>query len=507
MGKVVLTYILKAKGAFMKKHSKNKKFRIFVALLLCVMMCISAGLFTACGSCDGSLDDLFADDDTDTTQVPSGDTDSDTTGDQSGESGESSESDESTDESGESGETSEDTEKKISVVRVKREAAAGERLTSSDFELVEVYESAVPNGAITSLDKVVGKYATINIVVGEYMFERMVSDTPPAVEEGYLGYVIVSDEIDISGGKDITTELQTLVDKYPGRTIYFSDGEYNISAPIVINADTDGAVSLRLSNYAVIKALPTWSSEDAMITVGSKTEAAKAGYAEVAVMGGVIDGAGVAKIGVSFENCKNPFVSNVTFKNLKTALWAKASAEAVNFESVTVNGDASVDSIGILVESSGGIVSTSNIANVYIGVKSCGSYNDFRNVLVYAAPTATTKCAFWENGENNVFEMCTSQNFSCGYLIKDSAGSIFEASNSSWESADTTVQTAFEAEGTFNSIISGCTVRFFDGTSDNAYIKFANKGTGVVKVPIFDEDLCDDQSYKSVLSDDVIPIT
>ena len=149
-----------------------------------------------------------------------------------------------------------------------------------------------------------GKYATINIVVGEYMFERMVSDTPPAVEEGYLGYVIVSDEIDISGGKDITTELQALVDKYPGRTIYFSDGEYNISAPIVINADTEGAVSLRLSNYAVIKALPTWSSEDAMITVGSKTDAAKTEGAEVAVMGGVIDGAGVAKIGVSFENCR-----------------------------------------------------------------------------------------------------------------------------------------------------------------------------------------------------------
>ena len=110
----------------MKKYSNNKKIRTLIALFLCVMMCISAGLFTACGSCDGSLDDLFGDDDTGTSQTPSSDVENDTTGDQSGE-------------SGESGETSGDTEQKISVVRVKKEAAAGERLTASDFELVDFF--------------------------------------------------------------------------------------------------------------------------------------------------------------------------------------------------------------------------------------------------------------------------------------------------------------------------------------------------------------------------------
>ena len=483
----------------MKKYSNNKKIRTLIALFLCVMMCISAGLFTACGSEDES-------DGGGNATTPSTDIEGDGSGDQSGESGESSESVESG-ESGESGETSDDDEQKISVVRVKKEAAAGERLTASDFELVEVPISGVPDGAITSLDKVVGKYATINIVVGEYMFDRMVSDNPPAEEEGYLGYIVVSDEIENAENKDITAELQALINKYPGKTIYFTDGVYNISAPILINTDAESAVSLRLSNYAVIKALPSWSSDEAMITIGSKTDASKAGISDSAVMGGVIDGASVAKVGVSFENCKNPFVSNVTFKNLKTGLWAKASAEAVNFESITVNGDASTDTIGILVESSGGVVSTSNIANVSIGVKSCGSYNDFRNILVYAAPNAATTCGFFENGTNNVFEMCTSQNFSCGYLIKDAAASIFEASNSYWESADTAEQTAFSVNGTFDSVISGCTVRFFDETSNNAYIKFTTKGTGLIKVPIFDENLCDDQSYKNVLSDSVIPIT
>ena len=507
----------------MKKQSRNKKLHAFLALLLCVLMCTSVILLTSCGSCDTGLDgidDLFeiesesnktSDSDS---EVQNTDESSDTgeSGEsigtdesmETGESGESSESDES-DESDESEEL--DSEKRISVVRVKRAAAEGDRLTASDFELVEVPESAVPQGAITSIEALAGKYATINIVVGEYMFDRMVSDNPPAEEEVFVGYIVVTDEIDNAENKDITAELQSLINRYPGRTLYFSDGVYNISAPLVLKTENASAVSLRLSNYAVIKALSTWTSENAMITVGSTSDATKAEGAEISVMGGVIDGAGVAKIGLSFENCKSPFVSNVTFKNLKTSLWAKSSASSPNFESVTVNGDGSADSIGILIESSGGVFSTSNVANVAIGIKNSGSYNDFRNVLAYADPSVTTKCAFWENGTNNVFEMCTSQNFTCGFLMKNGATSVFEACNSYWQAASVAEQTAFSVDGTFNSVISGCTVKFFDATSNNALIKFTTKGSGVIKVPIFDEALCDDQSYKSVLSDSVIPLT
>ncbi len=490
----------------MKNQGRNKNLRALIALFLCVLMCASVVMFASCGSCDDlGLDDLFEDESNGTGGNGSESQNTEEV-DGTGDSGSDSEGTQS-DESGESGESSTDNDERISVVRVKRAAAAGDRLTTSDFELVEVPASAVPDGAITSIDKLAGKYATINIVVGEYMFDRMVSDNPPVEEEAYVGYVVVSDLIENAENKDITAELQALVDKHPGRTIYFSDGVYNISAPILINSDAESAVSFRLSNYAVIKALPIWSSDGAMITVGSKSDATKAADSGISVMGGVIDGSGIAKIGLSFENCKNPFVSNVTFKNLNTSLWAKASAGNVNFESVTVNGDGSADSIGILVESSGGVISTSNIANVAIGVKSSGAYNDFRNVLAYANTTAATKCAFWENGTNNVFEMCTSQNFSCGFLMKDGAASIFEACNSYWKSANVTEQTAFLAEGTFNSVVSGCTVKFFDASSNNAYIKFTTKGSGVVKVPFFDEELCDDQSYKAVLSDDVIPLT
>ena len=48
--------------------------------------------------------------------------------------------------------------------------------------------------------------------------------------------------------------------------------------------------------------------------------------------------------------------------------------------------------------------------------------------------------------------------------------------------------------------------RFFDASSENAYIKVTTRGSGVVKAPIFDVTLCDDRSYGNVLAGTVIPI-
>ena len=68
------------------------------------------------------------------------------------------------------------------------------------------------------------------------------------------------------------------------------------------------------------------------------------------------------------------------------------------------------------------------------------------------------------------------------------------------------MQSAFVANGTFNSTLTGCTARFFDASSENAYIKLTTRGSGVVKAPIFDTSLCDDGSYVNVLAGTVIPI-
>lgn len=498
----------------MKKQNLFKRKNAILALFMCAVLLFSTICLSSCGFLDFGDEDEDKDEDEGESKVVEvtddeayeGDDTSSGSADGTGENGDS----DGTGENGGADGTGDvpivNEEGCVSVVRVKKGVFAGTQLTADNLELVSVHESGVPDGAIRTIDAIVGKYATINIFLGEYVFPRMISDEKPEENSGFLEYVVVTDEIEVTENKDITKELQSLIDKYPGRTIYFDDGVYNVSETLNISAEADKAVTLRLSNYAVIKALSTWKGDGAMIAIGAGSDAAKAEGAENTIMGGVIDGSGVAKLGVSLENCVKPLVSNVTFKSLKTSVWAKSTAKSVNIESITVNGDASADSVGLVIDSSSGIVSTSYIANVSTAVKNSGKYNEFRNVSAIAKKDSSAECGFEDSGENSIFGLCTAQDFAVGYSIADSVKSVYEACNVYWTSAKQGTQVAFDAKGTFNSVISGCTVKFFDASSANAYIKLATKGSGVIKVPIFDEALCDDKAYKNVLADSVIPL-
>ena len=399
-----------------------------------------------------------------------------------------------------------ETEERRSVVRVKKGVLSGKQISGENLELVEVPISGIPEGAIDSIEAIVGKYATIDMVMGEYVFDRMLSSEAPAVDENLLIYIVVSDKIENPHGRDITAELQALIDTYPGRTIYFNDGDYTISSTIYLPTDKEKGVSFRLSNYAHIKAADGWNADTAMIALGAKNDAASAERAENAIMGGKIDGAGKAKIGISLENCANTFISNVTFQNLQISLSIKASADSVNVEGVTVNGNVADDSVGIINESSRSVFSTINMANVGTAVKNSGKNNEFRNISALCGKASASSVGFYEAGENNVYSLCTAEGFATGYFIKDGVKSVFDACNAYWTSAEITEQTAFFAEGTFNSVISVCQVRFFDSTTVNAYIKLTTRGSGVVKAPMFNEELCADKSYQSVLAGTVVSL-
>ena len=438
----------------------RKKIYLMISLLLCVLMILSALSLTSCESKDNDNNDT----------------------------------------------ETEATEECKSVVRVKRGIASGKKILKENLEVVTVPVADIPEGAIESIDDIEGKYATVNMVLGEYVFSRMFSDEAPALDDNLLTYIVVSDKIENATGKDITAELQKLIDTYPGKTIFFNDGVYTISSTVYIPSDKEKAVSFRLSNYATIKAAEGWKAEAPMISIGAKTEAANAEKAANAFMGGKLDGAGFAKIGLSVENCANPFISNVTFENLKTSIDIKKTADTVNLDAITVKGSGEADSTAILNESSKGVFSTVNIANVNTGVKNSGSDNDFRNISVKCNAASESSVGFYEGGDNNIFEFCTAEDFASGYFIKDGVKSVFEGCNAYWTKADVTVQNGFVAEGNFNSLISASTVRFFDATSANAYIKLTARGSGLVRIPMFNETLCDDQGYKSVLAGTVITI-
>ena len=83
-----------------------------------------------------------------------------------------------------------------------------------------------------------------------------------------MEYLVVTDFIDNTNGRDVADDLQQLIDKNPNRTLFFPDGDYYLSKPIVTPADPKLSVSLKLSNYARIAAADNWNGDGALVRLG-----------------------------------------------------------------------------------------------------------------------------------------------------------------------------------------------------------------------------------------------
>ena len=78
---------------------------------------------------------------------------------------------------------------------------------------------------------------------------------------------------------------------------------------------------LQLSNYAVIRAMPTWNHTEAMIRLGGiypANDILTCG-SNYSLTGGIIDGAGVAH-GVSIDSGRETAIRNVSIKNVKVSI-------------------------------------------------------------------------------------------------------------------------------------------------------------------------------------------
>lgn len=73
----------------------------------------------------------------------------------------------------------------MKIVRVKSDLKIGQEITSKDIEVVEVGAYNLPNEVVKNYDEVVGKYASAEMIKGEYVLAAKISDTP-ASENAYL---------------------------------------------------------------------------------------------------------------------------------------------------------------------------------------------------------------------------------------------------------------------------------------------------------------------------------
>ena len=328
-------------------------------------------------------------------------------------------------------------------------------------------------------------------------------------------FVLVTDYIKANTGEDVSDELQELILNNPRKVLYFPDGEYLLSKPICTPANPEHAVSLKLSNFAVIKAMDSWDSEEALIRLGA-AEPFNTIYVNGSnyyLSGGIIDGNDRAN-GVSIDSGRETRVENLSIKHTKIGLHIKYGANTGSSDAdicnVNIVGRGTVDSIGVLVEGMDNTFTNMRIARVQIGVKLMKGGNYLRNIHpLYSLATGfdhyTDSIAFCDLSWENWYDFCYSDQYCTGFYMKSDVRSIYHNCFVYWWKTLEGGEIGFKAEGKFCSLLTNCKVTFRkDANNTNFLLVGEAGGYGVIENPFFNEDQAPDKSYMDYLKGKVL---
>lgn len=274
-----------------------------------------------------------------------------------------------------------------------------------------------------------------------------------------MGYVVVTEYINKKNAKDVSDIIQKIIDENPNRTIYFPDGVYIISKPIVTPADPTKSVALQLSNFAVIKAAEGWAHEEAMIRLGGKDAAnnIRIPGSNYYLDGGIIDGSGVAK-GVSIDGGRETVIRNTSIKNVVMGIHVKYGANSGSSDSdimsVNIVGNNTPECVGVLVEGYDNTFTNMRIGGVHVGFKIRSQANSLRNIhpLYYGSNDSyATSCGFLDEAGCNWYDFCYSDEFATAFYIKKGRRSLYDRCFAYWYSKRGVKHTIFKSEGEFNS--------------------------------------------------------
>lgn len=324
------------------------------------------------------------------------------------------------------------------------------------------------------------------------------------------GYIVVTDHIKAKEWRsgDVSDALQRIIDENPNRTIFFPDGEYLISKPLLTPADPEKSVSLELSAYAIIRAAEGWSHDEAMIRLGGKCKAnniTKPG-SNYYLSGGIIDCMGVAK-GISIDSGRETVVRNCSIKNALLGLHIKHGANSgssdCDISGVNIVGCKSRNAVGVLVEGYDNTFTNMRIGGVHTGFIIKSGANCLRNIhpLYYGKnPGYETSCGFVDEQGNNFYDFCYSDEFATAFRIKNNKFSTYTNCFAYWYSKRGDKHLVFRADGKFNSCVTNLNVGFgkHNATKENRILecdKAGGKGL-FVNLHIRDHRFVTDRSHE-----------
>ena len=329
-----------------------------------------------------------------------------------------------------------------------------------------------------------------------------------------INYITAAGTVPMDGVTDASAAIQTLIDNNPNRTIYFPDGKYLLSKPVLTPADPKKSVSLCLSSYAEFIAAENWDSDEAMIRLGAKDPAndIRTCGSNYSFSGGIINGSGVAS-GISIDGGRETVVRDVSIKHTKIGLHIKFGANSgssdCDISGVNIVGNRARDSIGVLLDGYDNTLTNMRIADVFVGMKINSGGNSLRNIHPLYTCDYTDyqqSCGFYDISGGNWYNFCYSDHFGIGFRTSENAVNIYDSCFCWWYCNLGERQLAVLADGAFNSIMANFKIGFFDTKTTNIVLEEGKSGgCGVFERLLLKRGIAPaDSGYQSYLQGKVI---
>lgn len=266
------------------------------------------------------------------------------------------------------------------------------------------------------------------------------------------------------GSRDVTDDIQRLIDSHPNRTIYFPDGVYKVSRPILTPADPKRSVMLELANYARLQATGDWAEGGAVVRLGASHPANDISTpgSNYGLRGGIIDGNNVAD-GVSVDGGRETVVQDVSIKHVRVGVHIKrgvnnGSSDA-DISGVNIVGNNTKSSVGVLVEGYDNTFTNMRIAAVNIGVRLKSGGNVLRNIhpLYINGPEqdyATTR-GFVVEASGNWLDYCYSDTFATAFWLGKGVSVSMVNCYTMWYTGFDKPEVCIWCDGKFDSYVSG----------------------------------------------------
>ena len=395
----------------------------------------------------------------------------------------------------------------VNVLVFTEDTPKGTKVTTKNTKVIELPATNVPRNVVTDINEIRSMYTNKDFYSGDYVIESRLTKTKPVVlDESTITdklaetdneFVIVTDFIKPDTGEDLHGNLQTLIDKNPGRTIYFPDGEYVISRPLQTTSDPTDSTSFYFSSGAILKAADEWKKDNqknALICLGAKEKVndIRTPGTNFFVMGGVFDGNGKAD-GISIDAGRETLIKDVVIVNTRYGIHIKDGTNNVSSDSdiddVTIIGNGMPNSMGVYVVGYDNAISNVRASNVGTGINSHGG-TFVNNCTVENTAGLLNTVGFSSSGEAWLSN-CVSINFDVGFNGAGARGFIKQCT-AIWtvDLEGSTEHTAFKSGGNLKAAIVGCRAEFLAAAkAKNAFVKASAGGSGRVVSPIFDVTL------------------